>query len=271
MKILRLAEREITTARGAFVMGIVNANGDSFWEGSRGGARLAEKLAAEGADIIDIGGESTRPGARYIEAGEETARVVPVVRALRKVSSVPISIDTRKRAVMEAAWNEGADILNDISALEDDGSLADFAALKNIPVVLMRKRGIPATMQDDTRCADVFSDASDFLSRRAAFAVSRGVRAERIIVDPGIGFGRDFAANAELLRRCGELCGGKYPVLVGVSRKSFVGSATGRETEGRLAGTLAANVVAVLRGASILRVHDVKETIDALNVVRALA
>mgnify|MGYP002622484789 CR=1 FL=1 len=262
-----LADRTIETSLPAFVMGIVNANGDSFWDGSRGGEERAFRLLEEGADILDIGGESTRPGSEYVSAEEEIRRVVPVVEAIRRKSDVPISIDTRKFEVMKAAYEAGADILNDISALEDDDNLAAFAAEKKIPVVLMHKRGTPADMQKDTSYSDVFSEVGGYLSSRAEYAVSKGIEPSKIIVDPGIGFGKDIDGNFTLMARSGELCGGRYPVLMALSRKSCIGSVTGRDVDGRLAGTLAADLLSVLHGASFVRVHDVKETVDTLKIL----
>lgn len=264
---LALAGRVITTEKPAFVMGIVNATPDSFFAESRGTAARALRLIDEGADILDIGGESTRPGAAYMDTDEEIRRVVPVVRAVRKHSAVPISVDTRKSAVLRAALDEGADMLNDISALEDDEEMAEVAAHAKIPVILMHKRGIPAIMQEDAAYDDVFGEVDAYLQRRIRYARERGIAGDRIVIDPGIGFGKDAAANVALIRRCGELCGGRYPVLMGLSRKRIVGALTGRGAEERLAGTLAANVLAVIAGASLLRVHDVRETVDMLAVL----
>ncbi len=265
---LFLRDRTLRTERPALVMGIVNVTPDSFWEKSRGGAERALSLAEEGADILDVGGESSRPGAEYVDAEEEIARVIPVIREIRRHSDVAISVDTRKKAVMRAAFEEGADILNDISALEDDPELGAYAAAVKIPVILMHKRGNPAIMQSDTAYQDVFGEVSSYLERRADYAAGCGVRRRNIIVDPGIGFGKDTAANLELIRRCGELCGSRYPVLMALSRKTCVGAMTGRDAAGRLAGTLAADMIAVRNGARILRVHDVAETVDTLNVMR---
>src|SRR5574344_647130 len=257
MKTFSLAERDISTTLPAFIMGIVNATPDSFFDASRGGAEQAIRLVEEGADIIDIGGESSRPGAAYIDAEEEIRRVVPVIESIRKSSDIPISVDTRKREVMEASFNAGADIVNDISALEDDPSLADFAALHKLPVVLMHKRGIPVIMQRNGSYHDAFKEVNDYLVSRASFARSRGIDASKIIVDPGIGFGKDLDANKTLIGRCGELCGGAYHVLMALSRKTCIGEMTGRPVEGRLAGTIAANMYAVIEGATFVRVHDV--------------
>lgn len=268
---LALADRTITTPLPALIMGIVNCTPDSFYAQSRGGVDEALRLIAEGADIIDVGGESTRPGASYISAPEEIERVVPVIQEIRKHSSVPISVDTRKLAVMEAAYESGADIVNDVSALEDEPQLASFAALHKLPVILMHKRGIPVIMQKDTAYQNVFAQVDDYLARRAAFAEESGIDSQRIIVDPGIGFGKDLVGNEELILRCGELCGGAYKVLMALSRKSCIGELTGRKVGDRLPGTLAANLIAVQQGASLVRVHDVGPCRDMLAVLAGLS
>jgi len=270
MKKLVLADRTVTTENPAFVMGIVNVTPDSFWKESRGGAEHAAQLIDEGADVLDVGGESSRPGAEYVSEEEEIARIIPVIRSIRKRSSVPISVDTRKRSVMEAAVSEGADILNDISALEDDPLLGAYAASVKIPVILMHKRGNPAIMQNNTSYGDVFAEVDSYLTGRAEYARSCGISADRIIVDPGIGFGKNLAANVVLIGRCGQLCGGAYPVLMALSRKSCIGEMTGQPVEKRLPGTLAADVLSVQRGAFMIRVHDVAAAVDTVNVMKYL-
>ncbi len=268
MKTLFLKDGIIKTENAAFVMGIVNATPDSFWEGSRGGENLALKLIDEGADIVDVGGESTRPGSAYVSAEEEIRRIIPVIKKIRAVSSIAISVDTRKKEVIEAAVSEGADILNDVSALEE--GIASFAARKGIPVILMHKRGIPAIMQNDTSYRDVFREVDAYLASRVSYALSRGIAPNKIIVDPGIGFGKDFEANRILIKNCGKLCGGTYPVLMALSRKTCIGEMTGRSAEGRLCGTIAANMIAVMSGASVVRVHDVAAALDSLRVLKLL-
>ncbi len=264
-----LADRFIETELPAFVMGIVNANGDSFWKESRGGLERAMSLISDGADILDIGGESTRPGSEYVDADEEIRRILPVIEAIRKESDIPISVDTRKYEVMKAAFDAGADILNDISALEDDERLASFAAEKKIPVILMHKRGIPTDMQSNTAYSNVLSDVGKYLSERAEYAISKGIEPSKIIVDPGVGFGKDTKGNFALIKGCGKLCGGKYPVLMALSRKSCIGNVTGREVQDRLSGTITADILSVMSGAFMLRVHDVKETVDSLKILKA--
>ena len=235
-----------------------------------GGADRALALVDEGADIIDLGGESTRPGSLYVSDEEQIKHIIPVLKEIRRHSSIPVSIDTRSRAVMEVAYNEGADIVNDISALEDDESLGVFAAEKKLPVILMHKRGAPVNMQDRTSYTDVFGEVSSYLMQRAEFAQSLGIPAEKIVIDPGIGFGKDLSSNSCLISRCGELCGGKYNVLMALSRKKCIGEMTGEDVNDRLYGTLAADIIAVLKGAFMLRVHDVKPCRNTLDVLKSL-
>ena len=273
---LALASRVLDAELPAFVMGVVNVTPDSFWGGSRRhgvdeAVAAALRMEEDGAAIVDIGGESSRPGAAYVDEREEIARVIPVVEAIRARSRVAVSVDTRKAQVFRAAFEAGADIFNDISALEDgDGGLSDYAAKMKFPVILMHKRGNPATMQADTGYADAFGEVDEYLRRRAGYALAHGIAADKIIVDPGIGFGKDFDANRALIQKCGALCGQHYPVLVGLSRKALIGQITGRDTDGRLWGTLAASMLCVLYGASIVRVHDVPQTVDCLKTLRSL-
>ena len=266
---LELASFTIQNSLPALIMGIVNCTDDSFYAGARGGADLALRLIDEGADIIDIGGESTRPGASYIEDSLQIERIVPVIKEIRKRSSIPISVDTRKKAVIEAAIAEGANILNDVSALEDDSAIAGFIAEKNVPVILMHKRGTPSSMQEDTVYSDIFTEVDAYLNNRASYAIEKGVKAENIIMDPGIGFGKDLKGNKTLIANCGHLCGGRYNILIGLSRKTCIGEMTGqKDVSDRLFGTLAANMIAVKAGASVLRVHDVLPCKDSLLVMK---
>lgn len=265
----------VSTDLPAFVMGIVNVTPDSFWKESRASSSKAAEMALEmislGADIIDLGGESTRPGSEYISLDEELDRVVPVVQEIRRYSSCPISIDTRKKKVMEIAVESGADILNDISALEDDSEMAKFVAEKKICVILMHKRGNPVIMQRETQYQDVFQTVNSYLEARVNYAISQGVDASKIFVDPGIGFGKDLMGNCQLITSCGKLCQGRFPVVIGLSRKSCIGEMTGNEISDRLIPSVAANLLAVQQGAKILRVHDVKETKDMLKVLEILS
>ncbi len=259
----------------AFIMGILNATPDSFWENSRtgslaSGVELALAQVADGADILDIGGESSRPGSAYVGEEEEMRRVIPLIREIRKYSAIPISVDTRKAAVLEAALDAGADMCNDISALEDDPGLASLVARAGIPVILMHKQGVPSTMQDNPVYTDVVRNVAGYLFSRARFAVDAGIDRSRIVLDPGIGFGKRYADNCALIAGLAEIAAGGYPVLAALSRKSCIGEMTGRSAADRLPGTLAANLVSVLNGATFVRVHDVAQTRDVLSVLQEI-
>ena len=257
------------------IMGIVNATPDSFSDGGRyldadAAVAHARELEAEGAAILDLGGESTRPGAEPVPADEERRRVVPVIEALAAGGTrAQLSIDTTKLAVAQAAVDAGATYVNDVTAFRHDPDLAGLVADRGLDCCLMHMRGEPRTMQEAPVYDDVVSDVKAFLEERMAFAVAQGVPEERIQLDPGIGFGKTVAHNLELLARLGELVALGRPVLVGVSRKSFLGALTGRAVDDRLAATLAANVLAFERGAELFRVHDVAPLRDALTVAAA--
>ena len=271
MKTLELADRKIETSNDAFVMGIVNCTNDSFYVKSRMTANDALKLIDEGADILDIGGESTRPGSKYIGEEEELKRIIPVIKEIRKYSSIPISVDTRKKNVMEQALDAGADILNDISAMEDDNRMVELAADRKIPVILMHKRSTPKDMQskENTAYRDVFAEVNAYLKERVNVCLENGIKQNKIIVDPGIGFAKNLEQNKILVSRCGELLDGKYPVLMGLSRKSFLGEITGKKTKELLAATLTANLISFQNGATFFRVHDVSSCVDTLAVIKS--
>jgi dihydropteroate synthase len=222
----------------------------------------------DGADLIDIGGESTRPGARPVSEAEEIARVIPIVAALA-ADGVTVSVDTRKPAVMRAAIAAGAAMINDVGALTAPGAL-DICAGSDVGVCLVHMKGDPATMQASPSYADVVEEVRAFLVERAAACVAAGIGSDRIAIDPGFGFGKTLAHNLTLLRSLGAFTVVGCPVLVGLSRKSSLGQITGREADERLGASLAAALAAVARGASILRVHDVRATVDALKVWRAV-
>ena len=266
----KLKDRTISTERNAFVAGIVNVNNDSFWKGSRGGFSLAKRLILEKADILDIGAESSRPGSKYISEKDELKALIPLIRKIRKFSDIPISVDTRKKNVFEACMQEGADILNDISALEDDSQMARYAGNEKIPVILMHKRKNPNIMQKYTEYEDVFKEVEDYLYSRIQYAVENGIDEDKIIIDPGIGFAKDLHANLVLIKNCGRLCSGKYPLMMALSRKSFLGLLTGKTVDKRLAGTVSANLYSVINGAKFVRVHDVKEAVDSLDVLKGI-
>ncbi len=261
-------------------MGILNVTPDSFWAGSRvpeadAAARTALSMLRAGASILDIGGESTRPGSAYLSPEEELSRVVPAVRAVRAAAAAEgldpvLSVDTRKATVARAALEAGADMVNDVSALEDDPGLAGLCAELGVPVVLMHKKGVPSTMQDAPWYGDCASEVRDYLLAAADRARAAGIPGDRILLDPGIGFGKRLEDNLDLLARLADLRAGGYPVVVGLSRKSFLGALTGKPVEERLAGSIAAACAAFLGGADVFRVHDVPETADALRVLGAI-
>jgi dihydropteroate synthase len=229
----------------------------------------ARELVEEGASILDVGGESTRPYAEPVSEAEELRRVVPVLERIADLGAT-LSIDTSKRAVAEAALDAGAAIVNDVTAFRSDPDIAGLVADRGVECCLMHMLGEPRTMQIDPRYDDVVSDVKAFLEERMAFAVGEGVAEERIWVDPGIGFGKTVDHNLELLRRLGEIVELGRPVVVGTSRKSFLGRITGRDVAAeRVAGTVATNVLALERGATVFRVHDVRPTRDALLVADA--
>ena len=254
-------------------MGIVNATPDSF---SDGGQHLqrdaaiahAQRLVTEGADIIDIGGESTRPGAQPVGIQQELDRVMPIIEGLRGVP-VPISIDTCKPQVMQAAIAAGVQMVNDISALQDAAAMNAVAAA-NVAVCLMHKQGDPQNMQAQPRYQDVVTEVCEFLRERIAAAEASGIRRERIVIDPGFGFGKTLEHNLALLRGLKELAGLGVPLLAGLSRKSMLGALTGQDVEHRVPASVAAALLAVQRGANIVRVHDVRATVDALKIWNAV-
>jgi len=255
------------------VMGIVNATPDSFSDGGQHLQREAAiahayQLIAGGADILDIGGESTRPGAAEVGEQEELDRVLPVIEGLQGIN-VPISIDTCKPAVMRAALAAGASMVNDVNALLAEGAL-QAVARGDAAVCLMHKQGSPQTMQQQPRYLDVVAEVGTFLRERVAAAEAAGIARDRIVIDPGFGFGKTLAHNLALLRELDKLNELDVPILAGLSRKSMLGAITGRAVDDRMAASVAAALLAVQKGAAIVRVHDVRETVDALNIWRAV-
>ena len=252
------------------LMGIVNVTPDSFSDGGlyaapEAAARHGAALAAGGADILDIGGESTRPGAETVPVADEVARVAPVIGALHREVQTPIAIDTRKAAVAVAAFQAGAAMLNDVAALTYDAGIAEVAAAQGAPVCLMHAQGDPATMQDAPRYDDVLLDVYDFLDRRIDAAVAAGIDRARIVVDPGIGFGKKLDHNLALLRGLSLFHGLGCPILIGASRKRFIGTLSGADAaDARMPGSVAVALAAVAQGVQILRVHDIVETRQAL-------
>jgi dihydropteroate synthase len=254
------------------IMGVVNVTPDSFSDGGQfddaaGAIAHGRRLVADGASIVDVGGESTRPGAAPVPAEEELARVIPEVDGLRDAARV--SIDTMKLAVAEEAVAAGASYVNDVTAFRHDPALAGFVASQGLDCCLMHMLGEPRTMQDDPRYDDVVSDVKAFLEQRMAFAVREGVPESAIALDPGIGFGKTLQHNLTLLARLDELAALGRPLVIGTSRKSFLGRLTGRDVTERVHGTVATCVIALERGASVFRVHDVAAVSDALRVAAA--
>jgi dihydropteroate synthase len=257
------------------VMGVLNVTPDSFsdggrWLDPRRAIRHGRAMVRSGADLVDVGGESTRPGAPAVSEKEELRRVVPVVEALA-AGGARVSIDTSKAAVAEAALRAGATMVNDVTALRGDGRMARVCAAAAADVVLMHMKGTPRTMQRAPRYADVIAEIAAFFRKRLTFALRRGIARDKIFLDPGIGFGKTPEHNVEILRRLAEFKRLGFPLLVGTSRKSFIGRALGgREPDDRVFGTAATVAVAVLRGAAVVRVHDVREMSDVVRVTDEL-
>jgi dihydropteroate synthase len=256
------------------VMGVLNVTPDSFSDGGRftgrdAALRQAEAMARDGAAIIDVGGESTRPGAADVSEQEELDRVIPVVEAVVSAVDLPVSIDTSKAAVMRGAASAGAAMINDIRALRGDGALAAAVELQR-PVCLMHMQGQPRTMQQAPEYADVVADVGNFLADRLRACVAAGLAEDLLIVDPGFGFGKTPRHNVELLANLRQLRSLGRPILVGLSRKSTLGALTGRDVDKRMPASIAAAVIAIIQGAHIVRAHDVGETVDALRVAAAV-
>jgi len=272
---LKLREHTIRLGDRPIVMGILNVTPDSFWDGGLHASpdlavAKAHDLAARGADIIDIGGESTRPGSGAVSADEEIRRIGPVVERLVDELDIPLSIDTRKARVARTMLELGAHMVNDISGLTYDPDMAKVVREFDVPVVIMHMRGTPEDMQSHTDYEDVVVDVRRELLERVAWAESQGIRSANIIVDPGIGFAKTADQCIEILARLEEFSEIGHPILVGPSRKSFIGKTIGLEPEDRLEPTIAACVVAVMKGADVVRVHDVGEVVRALRLVHVI-
>ena len=257
------------------VMGILNVTPDSFSDGGRysdldNARQQAERMAAEGAAIIDIGGESTRPGAADVDADSELQRVIPVVEAVVAATGLPVSVDTSKASVMRAAVSAGASMINDVLALRGDCAVEAVAEL-GVPVCLMHMQGRPRTMQQAPTYRNVTDEVEKFLRKRIDVCLAAGIARESLLVDPGFGFGKSHRHNVELLANLRQLADIGPPLLVGLSRKSTLGELTGRGVDDRKAASVAAATVASLRGARIIRAHDVRETLDAIRVASAVA
>ncbi|MCU7938235.1 MAG: dihydropteroate synthase [gamma proteobacterium symbiont of Bathyaustriella thionipta] len=270
---LQCADRELRLD-SPVVMGILNVTPDSFsddglFSNREAALRQAEKMVADGALVIDIGGESTRPGAKSVSDDEELDRVVPVIEKIHQELDVIISIDTSKAIVMKEAASAGAGMLNDVMALRADGALK-AAQETGLPVCLMHMKGEPRTMQSEPVYDDVFLEVKGFLTQQIERCLAQGFKKEQIIIDPGFGFGKTLAHNVKLFKHINAFTELNLPVLVGASRKSMIGQITGRNTDARLAGSLALATLAAISGAAIIRVHDVAETVDAIKIANAL-
>jgi dihydropteroate synthase len=274
VKILQISGH-ILPADRPLLMGILNVTPDSFsdggeWLSSDQALRHAGEMLKAGADIIDLGGESTRPGAAEVSIAEELDRVLPVIERLQTEFAAPLSVDTSKPEVMLAAVQAGAGMINDVNALRAEGALEAVVSL-GVPVCLMHMQGQPRSMQQQPHYADVVEEVEEFLLSRAAALIERGFRQRDIVLDPGFGFGKTLQHNIQLFQAIPRLAALGYPLLVGVSRKSMLGAITGQPVEARLHASVAAALLAAQAGASILRVHDVQATLDALQVLQALS
>jgi dihydropteroate synthase len=255
-------------------MGILNVTPDSFSDGGKfanfePALAQVQRMITDGASIIDIGGESTRPGAVEVSEADELARVIPVLKAIKERFNVLVSIDTSKAKVMSAAIAAGADIINDVRALQNDGCIAAIAN-SNIPVCLMHMQGLPRTMQNGPSYDDVINEIIVFFQQRIEACINAGIARERIILDPGFGFGKTLEQNFHLLAHLSKFLLLDLPILAGMSRKSMIGNLLNRDVEQRLAGSISTAIIAAQQGAHIIRVHDVQETVDALTILKAV-
>lgn len=280
MNVLKIGNKDFEIGKRTIIMGILNVTPDSFSDGGKFystdvAVKHAIQMEKEGADIIDIGGESTRPGSKAISLNEEMNRVIPVVEELVKKIKIPISVDTYKSEIAKKALDLGASMINDISALRGDKNLASVVADYNVPICLMHMKGEPRNMQINPVYDDVVREIHDFFKERSEYAISSGIKKEDIIIDPGIGFGKrtgkGIEDNWEILRRLSELKDLGFPIMIGASRKTFIGNICGDDkplpVTDRLEGSLAAACLAVANGANIVRVHDVKETRRCIDIV----
>lgn len=261
---VKCARATLDFSRGPLIMGILNVTPDSFFDGGKylrkdDAISRGLKLVEEGADIIDIGGESTRPGSEPVSEDEELERVLPIVEELSKRTNIPISIDTYKSKVARAAIDAGAQIVNDISGMKFDEKMAQVVAEKDVPIVIMHIKGTPRDMQNEPYYEDVLQEILDYFDERSNFAVSRGISGSKIIIDPGIGFGKRLEDNLFIIKNIGSFKIFGKPIMIGVSRKSFIGKILALPAEDRLEGTISATMYALSAGAKIVRVHDVKE------------
>ena len=271
-RIISWGNRTLDFTHKTYVMGILNCTPDSFFPNSRSATikdamKSAHEMIEAGVDIMDVGGESTRPGAEPVSAEEEIRRVIPVIQALRAESDVVVSVDTRKKEVAERALDAGADIINDISGMRHNEDLARLVARRKVPVVLMHMRGTPRTMQKNPFYRNTISEILRELQQSVAAAIGAGIRPEMIIIDPGIGFGKRIQDNLRIIKELASLRSLNFPILVGLSRKGFIGEILDRPVEKRLVGTVTANTLAILNGANIIRVHDVADAVEMVKII----
>ncbi|MDH5428846.1 MAG: dihydropteroate synthase [Nitrospirota bacterium] len=272
---IRCGEKSLSLGTKVLIMGILNVTPDSFSDGGRFldpvlAVDQAQKMVAEGADMIDIGGESTRPGADYVSEEEETARIRPIIKALGKCMDIPLSIDTRKAGVAQMAVDCGASIVNDVSAMRDDPRMAQVIQKSGAGVVLMHRQGHSGNMQHHPAYEDVVGEVKEFLAASITRARSAGIASNRIMIDPGIGFGKTITHNLRILANLGELLELEQPLMVGLSRKAFIGELTGKPVMERETGNAAAIALAVWQGVHILRVHEVGAMKEAIQVAQGL-
>lgn len=271
-RVMSWGNRMLDFGHTTYVMGILNCTPDSFFPASRSttikdALKTAHEMIEAGVNIIDVGGESTRPGSEGVTEEDEIRRVIPVIHALRDGSDVMISVDTRKKGVAERALDAGADIVNDISGLRHNEELARLVARRGVPVVLMHMRGTPKTMQKQVHYKNTISEILRELQASISAAMGAGIAPELIIVDPGIGFGKRIQDNLRLIRELASLKALNFPILIGLSRKSFIGEILDRPVERRLIGTITANTLAIINGANIIRVHDVAEAVEMVKII----
>ena len=271
-RLMSWGSRVLDFTRKTYVMGILNCTPDSFYPASRNetlreAMKSAREMIGAGVDIIDVGGESSRPGSDPIEPEEEIRRVIPVVQAIRRESDIMISVDTRRKDIAERALDAGADIINDISGLKRNEELARLLARRKVPVVLMHMRGSPKTMQKQVSYKNTISEILRELQPSIAAALGAGIAPEMIIVDPGIGFAKRAQDNLRIIRELASLKSLNFPILIGLSRKSFIGEVLDRPVEKRLIGTVTANTLAIINGANIIRVHDVGDAVEMVKII----
>jgi dihydropteroate synthase len=274
-RIMSWGNRTLDFTRKTYVMGILNCTPDSFYPASRSltikdALKAAREMVQAGVDIVDVGGESTRPGSDPVDAEEEVRRVIPVIQSLRAESDVMISVDTRKKDVAERALDAGADFINDISGLRHNEDLARLVARRRVPIVLMHMRGSPKTMQRAPSYKNTISEILRELQPSVAAAIGAGVDPSMIIIDPGVGFGKRIQDNLRIIKELASLKSLDFPILIGLSRKSFIGEILDRPVEKRLIGTITANTLAIINGANIIRVHDVSDAVEMVKIIESV-